>query len=165
MRRIPWGQVLQFATIIASIVAVAFSVAAFFVSQRANQIAAAGTFPHLAVVSAKSLEFGLPASDKTQYYFCRTEVRIANTGGASTSIIGVDPIGDFDSRGFLPALKRRAIYNVDLKGSALWPLLADAVLLRGHPLLLIDPLVRAITSSVKAIASTKNRSATPQGNA
>lgn len=150
MRRIRWAQVLKSATIIASLIAVAFSVAAFFVSRRANQIAAAGTFPHLTVESAKSLEFGLPASDKAQYYFCRTEVRIANTGGASTSIIGVDPIGDFSSRGFLPGLKRRAIYNVDVKGSTLWLLLADAVLLRGDPLLLVDPLVHAITSSVQA---------------
>jgi len=124
------------------------AIAAYFASRQANQIATAGTFPRLSVVSTASLAFALPATAEEQYYFCRTEVRLANIGGASTSIIDVDPVGDFNDRGYLPSA-HGSFLRVVFAADSLASLLGAFILYRHAPLSLLASLARVVRGGVE----------------
>ena len=95
---IDWG-------LVATLLAVPISVIALFQSCNSNKIAKS-IYPSVTVTSSASFPIRNTQVEGYVTVVCRRQIRVANTGSSGTSIISLEPTGDFGEGGYLPTFDR-----------------------------------------------------------
>lgn len=74
-----------------------------YFAYRQTRIAARASLPHVKLLSQDELSFRGPAGNGSTLWVCRTELELANNGGADTAIVGIQPTGPLNRSGYLPS--------------------------------------------------------------
>lgn len=94
--------------LILAVLALALSTVAIFQAREANKLSRL-VLPSINVFTVSSYPIKNDLPNGYVATVCRTELRIANTGGSGTSVIGVRPVGSFGKGGYLPDYGQRFV--------------------------------------------------------
>lgn len=94
--------------IVLSGLAIVISIGAWFQTRESNKILRL-SLPSIEILKIENHPIKGYLPDGYHVTICRTELRIANTGGSGTSIIGLKTIGEFDRGGYLPEFGQRLV--------------------------------------------------------